>query len=151
MGIRGERRGVGVVAAEGGRPRGRVKTIGSAAFMIVTRGKIVAAWGDTARTFWSHSVRKSLLSALIGQAVGEGRSPARTLAELGIDEKAMPLTTEERRARVIDLLQARSGVYIPAAAEVDAMRDARPKRGSHPPGTFWYYNNWDFNVLGSIR
>lgn len=130
---------------------GRVKTIGSAAFMIVTRGRIVAAWGDTARTFWSHSVRKSLLSALIGQAVGEGKiDPARTLAELGIDEKAMPLTTEERRARVIDLLQARSGVYIPAAAEIDAMRDARPKRGSYPPGTFWYYNNWDFNVLGTI-
>jgi len=28
------------------------------------------------------------------------------------------------------------------------MKDARPARGSHPPGTFWYYNNWDFNVLG---
>lgn len=51
---------------------------------------------------------------------------------------------------MIDLLQARSGVYLPAAAEIDAMRDARPERGSHPPGTFWYYNNWDFNVLGTI-
>lgn len=30
------------------------------------------------------------------------------------------------------------------------MKDARPPRGSHPPGTFWYYNNWDFNVLGTI-
>lgn len=129
----------------------RVAEIGSAAFMIVTRGRIVAAWGDTSRTFWSHSVRKSLLSALIGQAVSEGKiDPARTLGELGIDEKAAPLTTVERRARVIDLLQARSGVYLPAAAEIDAMRDARPKRGSHAPGTFWYYNNWDFNVLGTI-
>jgi CubicO group peptidase (beta-lactamase class C family) len=26
----------------------------------------------------------------------------------------------------------------------------RPARGSHPPGTFWYYNNWDFNALGTI-
>jgi hypothetical protein len=26
----------------------------------------------------------------------------------------------------------------------------RPARGSHPPGTFWYYNNWDFNTLGFI-
>ena len=129
----------------------RVRAAGSAAFMIVTRGRIVAAWGDTAKTFWSHSVRKSLLSALIGQAVGEGKiDPARTLAELGIDEKAMPLTVDERRARVIDLLQARSGVYLPAAAEIDAMREARPNRGSHLPGTFWYYNNWDFNALGTI-
>ena len=30
------------------------------------------------------------------------------------------------------------------------MRDARPARGSHAPGTFWYYNNWDFNVLGTV-
>jgi CubicO group peptidase (beta-lactamase class C family) len=129
----------------------RVRAAGSAAFMIVTRGKIVAAWGDTARAFWSHSVRKSLLSALIGQAVAEGKIDiGRTLAELGIDEKKTPLTTEERQARVLDLLQGRSGVYLPAAGEIDAMRNARPKRGSHPPGTFWYYNNWDFNVLGTV-
>jgi CubicO group peptidase (beta-lactamase class C family) len=25
-----------------------------------------------------------------------------------------------------------------------------PARGSHVPGTFWYYNNWDFNALGTI-
>lgn len=129
----------------------RAASVGSAAFMIVTRGRVVAVWGDTSRTFWSHSVRKSLLSALIGQAVAEGKiDTARTLAELGIDEKRTPLTTEERRARVLDLLQARSGVYLPAAAEIEAMRDARPQRGSHPPGTFWYYNNWDFNVLGTV-
>jgi CubicO group peptidase (beta-lactamase class C family) len=30
------------------------------------------------------------------------------------------------------------------------MRADRPERGSHAPGTFWYYNNWDFNVLGSV-
>ena len=91
------------------------------------------------------------MSALIGMAVAEGKiDTARTLGELGINEKAMPLTEAERKARVIDLLQARSGVYIPAAGEIDAMRDARPKRGSHAPGTVWYYNNWDFNVLGTV-
>jgi CubicO group peptidase (beta-lactamase class C family) len=30
------------------------------------------------------------------------------------------------------------------------MIEARPDRGSHPPDTFYYYNNWDFNVLGTI-
>ena len=25
-----------------------------------------------------------------------------------------------------------------------------PPRGSHVPGSFWYYNNWDFNVLGTV-
>ena len=30
------------------------------------------------------------------------------------------------------------------------MKAHRPKRGSHPPGTFWLYNNWDINALGTI-
>ena len=63
-----------------------VESSGSAAFMIVTRGRIVASWGDTARTFWTHSVRKSFMSALIGMAVAEGKIDAtRTLGELGRD------------------------------------------------------------------
>lgn len=128
-----------------------VDSIGSAAFMIVTRGRVIVAWGDTARTFRTHSVRKSFMSALIGIAVAEGQiDTAQTLGALGISERATPLTTMELRARVADLLRARSGVYLPAAGEIDAMREARPARGSHAPGTFWYYNNWDFNVLGTI-
>jgi CubicO group peptidase (beta-lactamase class C family) len=129
----------------------RVESVGSAAFMIVTRGKVVAAWGATTRTFWTHSVRKSFMSALIGLAVAEGKiDTSRTLGELGITEKGTTLTAQERQARVLDLLQARSGVYIAAAGEIDAMRNARPNRGSHAPGEFWYYNNWDFNVLGTV-
>lgn len=131
--------------------KARVDSVGSAAFIIVTRGQVVAAWGDTARTFWTHSVRKSFMSALVGMAVAEGKiDTARTLGDLGITEKGTTLTELERQARVIDLLQARSGVYIPAAGEIDAMREARPARGSHAPGAFWYYNNWDFNALGTI-
>jgi CubicO group peptidase (beta-lactamase class C family) len=30
------------------------------------------------------------------------------------------------------------------------MRADRPARGSHEPGTFWFYNNWDCNALGTI-
>jgi CubicO group peptidase (beta-lactamase class C family) len=30
------------------------------------------------------------------------------------------------------------------------MAELRPPRFSHKPGTFWYYNNWDFNALGAI-
>jgi CubicO group peptidase (beta-lactamase class C family) len=30
------------------------------------------------------------------------------------------------------------------------MKARRPQRGSHPPGSYWYYNNWDFNTLGLI-
>ena len=63
-----------------------VESAASAAFMIVTRSRVVASWGDTARTFWTHSVRKSFMSALIGMAVAEGKIDAtRTLGELGRD------------------------------------------------------------------
>jgi hypothetical protein len=49
-----------------------------------------------------------------------------------------------------DLLKARSGVYHPALYETPGMAAARPARGSYAPGVFWYYNNWDFNALGTI-
>ena len=50
----------------------------------------------------------------------------------------------------MDLLRARSGVYHSVDFETESMTKNRPARGSHAPGTFWYYNNWDFNVLGTI-
>ena len=119
--------------------------------MIVTRGKVVAAWGDTARTLPTHSVRKSFLSALIGMAVADSKlDTAATLGELRITEKGTTLTANEKSARVVDLLRVRSGVYLPAAGETESMRAERPPRGSHAPGTHWYYNNWDFNALGTI-
>jgi CubicO group peptidase (beta-lactamase class C family) len=124
--------------------------LGTDALMIVTDGKIVYEWGNTTNIIRSHSVRKSFLSALYGIYVAEKRiDTSKTLEQLGITER-VPLTKAEQQATVLDLLKARSGVYITAAAEVASMRKRRPKRGSHEPGTFWYYNNWDFNVLGTI-
>ncbi|MGD8966909.1 MAG: serine hydrolase, partial [Anaerolineae bacterium] len=124
--------------------------IGSAAVMIVDDGLVVDAWGDITRTYQCHSMRKSLLSALYGIYVAEGKIDlSKTLDELGIDDHA-PLTEAEKQATVADLLRARSGVYIPAAGEAPSMKAMRPARGSHAPGTFWYYNNWDFNALGTI-
>jgi CubicO group peptidase (beta-lactamase class C family) len=124
--------------------------IGSAAVMIVDDGVVVDSWGDITRNYMCHSVRKSLLSALYGIYVAEERIVlSKTLRELGIDDHT-PLTEAEKRATVADLLRARSGVYIPAAGEAASMKAMRPERGSHAPGTFWYYNNWDFNALGTI-
>ncbi len=124
--------------------------IGSAAVMIVDGGVVVDAWGDTTRNYLCHSMRKSLFSALFGLYVAEGVIDlSQTLGQLGIGD-VTPLTETEKQATVADLLKARSGVYIPAAGESQSMIDARPERGSHEPGTFWYYNNWDFNALGTI-
>ena len=128
----------------------RLEEMNCAALMVITDGQVVFEWGNTAVNFFAHSMRKSLLSALYGIYVAEGQIDlTRTLAELGIDDK-VPLTDEEKQATVADLLKARSGVYIPAAGEAASMKAARPERGSHAPGTFWYYNNWDFNTLGTI-
>ena len=122
----------------------------SAAVMIVDDGIVVDAWGDIARNYICHSMRKSLVSALYGIYVAEGKIDiSMTLQELGIDDHT-PLTEEEKQATVADLLKARSGVYIPAVGESAPMKASRPERGSHPAGTFWYYNNWDFNALGTI-
>lgn len=124
--------------------------LNSAAVMIVHRGRVVDAWGDIERNYLCHSMRKSLMSALFGIYVEEGKiDTSMTLAELDIDDYT-PLTSAEKQATVADLLKARSGVYIPAAGEALSMKESRPERGSHAPDTFWYYNNWDFNALGTI-
>jgi CubicO group peptidase (beta-lactamase class C family) len=128
-----------------------VEEIGSTSAMIVQHGVVVATWGDVAHRSNLHSCRKSLLNALIGIAVAEGKiNPADKLEKLGIDDKRPSLTAAEKQATVRDLLEARSGVYHPAAYETTSMAEQRPPRGSHTPGTFWYYNNWDFNTLGYI-
>lgn len=110
-------------------------------------GRIVIQVGDVSRPVHIHSIRKSIISALFGQAHDRGEIHLRaTLGELGIDDTPH-LTDEEKSATIEDLLTARSGVYLPTDDDAPL---AHPPRGSHPPGTFWCYNNWDFNVLGNI-
>ncbi len=122
----------------------------SAAVMVIYNGAVLVNWGDIQQKFMCHSVRKSFLSALYGIHVLEGNIDLdKTMAELGIDDEP-PLTDEEKQAKVIHLLKARSGVYHEAAYESPGMKESRPPRGSHPPDTFFYYNNWDFNTLGTI-
>jgi CubicO group peptidase (beta-lactamase class C family) len=122
----------------------------SGAVFAVHRGHVLLAWGEVERRYECHSVRKSLMNALIGIAVDEKKLALDdTLAELGIDD-LQPLSETEKRATLADLLGSRSGVYHPAAKEPADMRAERPARGSHAPGEFFFYNNWDFNVLGAI-
>jgi CubicO group peptidase (beta-lactamase class C family) len=124
--------------------------IGSAAVMIVEGGAVVAQWGDVDRRYKCHSIRKSLLSALIGLHVETGTIDlGKTLADLGIDDRE-GLSPREKAAKVIDLLMARSGVYHPTGYETEFMKNLKPARGSQGPGTWWCYNNWDFNTLGTI-
>ncbi|MEZ2219498.1 serine hydrolase domain-containing protein [Rhizobium sp. RCC_161_2] len=123
-------------------------SIGSSAIMIVQNGIVVSAWGGIADVTGLASIRKSLLSALIGTHEAQGTVDlSMTLAELGIDDCEPSLTSEEKQATIADLLTSRSGIYHAAADQNPA---SSPARGSHAAGTHWFYNNWDFNVLGVI-
>jgi CubicO group peptidase (beta-lactamase class C family) len=126
-------------------------SIGSHSVVVVDHGAVVRQWGDVTENLVVQSVRKSFMSALYGIAWRDGLVDLdATLDELGIDDRAPSLTDAEKQATVEHLLQSRSGVYHVAAAEGAGQVLRRPDRGSHPPGTYFYYNNWDFNVLGTI-
>jgi len=130
--------------------RAFAEKIGSAAVIIVQGGVVVDAWGETARKFQCHSMRKSLLSALIGIHVHAGNiDTAKTLEALGIDDNVPALTPTEKRATIA----TSSGPLwrvSPGSGRNRVDEARRPARGSHLPGDVLYYNNWDFNALGTI-
>jgi CubicO group peptidase (beta-lactamase class C family) len=123
---------------------------GSSALVVIHRGNVVLEWGAISRRFNGHSVRKSLLSALMGVAVERGLldvgSPVGSF-DLPEGEK---LNDVERSATVRELMMSRSGIYLRAANDTPAMMLERPRRNAHAPGDHWYYNNWGFNALGVI-
>ena len=125
---------------------------GTESLLLLHDGRVFFEYGDIRAKRLVHSIRKPLLHALIG--IEQERSPclalSRTLADFGVDDIAPSLTAAEKQATLQHVLQSRSGVYHPAAAETDGMAAQRPPRGAHAPGTFWYYNNWDFNVAGAL-
>src|ERR1700676_4077351 len=87
-------------------------SIHTSAVMIVQGGEVVDQWGDIDKKITSYSVRKSLISALYGIYAAEGVIDInQTLQQLGFDDAPDPLSAQEKQARVVGLLRARSGVY----------------------------------------
>lgn len=124
--------------------------LNSVAVMVVYKGKVVIAWGDLKTNFKCHSIRKAFLSALYGIYVDRGIIDIdKTLYELGIDD-VNPLTDIEKQATVKQLLQSRSGIYLPTMGDGASMIANKPERDSHMPGDHYHYNNWGFNALGII-
>lgn len=125
-------------------------TLPPASMVVVDRGRVVAARGDSAKRVKVSSIRKSILSALYGTPVRGGSiNLDDSLERLGIEDDPL-LTQNEKQATLRMLLQSRSGVYHSYVGGTPDMREKMPPREAHPPGTFWYYNNWDFNVVGSV-
>jgi len=122
----------------------------TAAVVIVVGGVILAEWGEVDKKFMTHSTRKSFLSAMYGKYVRNGIIDMdKTMRDLNIDDEP-PLSDVEKRATIRDCLKARSGVYHTALYESQGMKALKPTRHTQKPGEFWYYNNWDFNVLCTI-
>ena len=117
--------------------------------VVIQSGRILFDYGDTKETSYLASCRKSILSMLYGPFVKNGKiNLSTTIEQLHLDDIG-GLLPIEKKASIKDLLTARSGVYHPASNEGDASAMA-PKRGSVKPGSFWLYNNWDFNIAGYI-
>lgn len=127
--------------------RAELAKLPSTGFMAVVGGRVLFRYGNVDTVTYLASVRKSVLSMLIGNYVRRGTIDLnKTLAQLGIDDIG-GLSDEEKQATVKDLLTARSGVYHEASNAGDDLASA-PPRGSQKHGTYMLYSNWDFNALG---
>jgi hypothetical protein len=124
---------------------------GCNAVMALYDGKVFFSRGNVHQNYPVDSIRMPFLNALYGIHRDRGNLHLNTsLADLHLDDIDPGLTPEEKQAEVAHLLMSRSGVYHEAADESPTMIEARPARASRAPDEFFYYNNWDFNALGTI-
>ena len=117
--------------------------------MVVQYGKVIFSYGDIQELSYIASCRKSVLSILYGPFVENGKiNLNETLEQLNIDDNG-GLLPIEKKATIQNLLTARSGIYHAANYSGDEFAIA-PKRGTVLPGSFFLYNNWDFNLAGYL-
>ncbi len=117
--------------------------------LLIHKGKIVLEYGDVRENSYIASCRKSVLAMLYGHYVERNKLDLnKTLADLEIED-VNALLPIEKKATIRDVLSARSGIYLRGANGGD-FRQFAPERGSVDPGSYWLYNNWDFNLAGHI-
>jgi hypothetical protein len=123
-----------------------VETDDTSSMMVLVHGHVIFSYGDVSHSSHVYSLRKSILAMLYGNYVANGTIDlTRTVKQLGITDK-QPLLPLEEAATLRQLIASRSGVYHPSGSFGQA--DYMPKRGSHTPGSYFVYNNWDFNAAG---
>ncbi len=128
--------------------RSYVDTLNTTSLMVVVGGRVLFEYGDITRRSYLASVRKSILAMLYGNYVADGTIRLdKTLRQLGMDDHG-GLLPSEQEATIEHLITARSGIYHVASNSGDNSAEA-PDRGSQPPGTYFLYNNWDFNAAGA--
>ncbi len=133
----------------------KARELPTTAAMAVVGGRVLWEYGPLDRVSYLASVRKSILAMLYGKYVESGKIDlGATLADLKITD-VDGLLPSELEATVLDLLHARSGVYHEAANAActgcgSTAGDPPGPRGTVKHGTYFLYNNWDFNALGTI-
>jgi len=128
---------------------GWLESLDTTAMMVAVGGRSLFEYGDLSHLSYLASVRKSVLAILYGKYVENGTIPlGKTLREMEMTD-VDGLLPQELEATVENLITARSGVYHPASNSGDNTASA-PPRGSQRPGTYYLYNNWDFNAAGAV-
>ena len=144
--------------------RAKVENMSTTSLMIAVGGKVIFSYGDVTENVRIASCRKSLLSTLYGKYVENGTIDLnKTLADLGIDEDedswggsavnwdGGALLESEKQATIKDLLTARSGCFHkPSNSGDDHSYMKASDRGKYTHGTYYLYNNWDFNCAGGV-
>ena len=129
-----------------------IDSMNTTGLMVIVGGECIFKFGSIDRTSYIASCRKSVLAMLYGKYVENGTIELdKTIGEIGITdhEGLLPI---EQRATIRHLIQARSGVYHPASNSGSALDNPErvPRRGSKKPGSYFLYNNWDFNAAGTV-
>jgi CubicO group peptidase (beta-lactamase class C family) len=115
--------------------------------MVLAHDRLIFSYGDVSRVSKIASVRKSILSMLIGNYVASGKIDLnKTVKQLGLDDQ-QPFLPPEERATLQQLLTARSAIFMDA--RTDYLTKLQPERGTEYPGTYFYYNNWEFDAAGT--
>jgi CubicO group peptidase (beta-lactamase class C family) len=129
-----------------------IDSMNTTGLMVIVGGECIFKFGSVDRTSFIASCRKSVLAMLYGKYVENGTIDLdKSIGELGITDHGGLLPIEQK-ATVRHLIQARSGIYHPASNSGSALDnpDRLPLRGSKKPGSYFLYNNWDFNAAGSV-
>ena len=129
--------------------RGWLQSLDTTAMIVAVGGRSLLEYGDLTHQSYLASVRKSVLAILYGKYVESGKIHLdKTLRELEFNDVG-GLSPRELEATVEHLIAARSGVYHLASNPGDST-DSAPPRNSQRPGSYYLYNNWDFNAAGAV-
>ena len=127
--------------------RSWLKTQNTTAMQVSVRGRVIFEYDDVKLVSKIFSARKSVLAMLFGKYYAAGKIDLnQTVEQMGLTDE-QPFLPIEKVATLQHLLTSRSGIYLPTANQ--GLTNVAPRRGSQPPGTYFQYQNWDFNAAGT--